>query len=135
MTKEQCDIFNSRLVGTMNHMLGIRFLPTDDESVLGEMPINENTVQYFGILHGGAALAMAETLAGAGSLAIVGEYARICGLQVSGNHIGMSATEGKVIGKATPIHIGRTTHIWNVEVRGEDGRLLSTERVTNMVLI
>ena len=53
----------------MNHMLGIRFLPTDDESVLGEMPINENTVQYFGILHGGAALAMAETLAGAGSLA------------------------------------------------------------------
>ena len=104
MTKEQCDIFNSRLVGTMN------------------------------ILHGGAALAMAETLAGAGSLAIVGEYARICGLQVSGNHIGMSAKEGKVIGKATPIHIGRTTHIWNVEIRGEDGKLLSTERVTNMVL-
>ena len=62
MTKEQCDIFNSRLVGTMNYTLGIRFLPTDDESVLGEMPINENTVQYFGNLHGGAALAMAETL-------------------------------------------------------------------------
>lgn len=97
MTQEQCDIFNSRLVGTMNHTLGIRFLPTDDESVLAEMPINENTVQYFGILHGGAALAMAETLAGAGSLAIVGEDARICGLQVSGNHVGMSAKEGKVI--------------------------------------
>jgi uncharacterized protein (TIGR00369 family) len=47
----------------------------------------------------------------------------------------MSAKEGKVIGKATPIHIGRTTHIWNVEVRGEDGRLLSTERVTNMILL
>ena len=139
MTKEQCDIFNSRLVGTMNHTLGIKFLPTDDESVLAEMPINENTVQYFGILHGGlhggAALAMAETVAGAGSLAIVGDDARICGLQVSGNHVGMSAKEGKVIGKATPIHIGRTTHIWNVEVRGEDGRLLSTERVTNMILL
>ena len=107
MTQEQCDIFNSRLVGSMNHTLRIRFLPTDDESVLAEMPINENTVQYFGILHGGAALAMAETVAGAGSLAIVGDDARICGLQVSGNHVGMSAKEG---------------------------RLLSTERVTNMVL-
>lgn len=134
MTKEQCDFYNGRLEGTLNKTLGIVFLQTDDSTVLAEMPINEHTRQYFGILHGGAALALAETVAGAGSLAIVGFDAKICGLQVTGNHVGMSSHEGKVYGKATPIHIGRTTHIWNVDITGEDGKLISTERVTNMIL-
>ena len=134
MTQEFCDKPNSRLDGTLNHTLGIVFLPSEGNTVKAEMPINEHTRQYFGILHGGAALAMAETLAGAGSLSVVGLDAKICGLQVTGNHVGMSPHEGKVIGIATPIHLGRSTHIWNVDVMSEEGKLISTERVTNMIL-
>lgn len=134
-TQEDCDKFNSMLTGTMNHTMGIRFLPSDDDAVYGEMPISSATRQYFGILHGGASLAMAETLAGAGSMHLIDtEKQKVCGLSVTGNHVGMSATEGKVYGKATLLHRGRTTHVWNVDITGEDGRLISTERVTNMII-
>lgn len=135
-TQEECERFNSQLKGTMIEVLGIRFLPSDDDVALAEMPICSATKQYFGILHGGASLALAETLAGAASLHAINydKTAKICGLQVTGNHVHMSATEGKVIAKATGIHVGKTTHIWNVDIFGEDGTLISTERVTNMVV-
>lgn len=137
LTKELCDKLNEGFEGTMNRTLGIRFLPSEDkDSVWGEMPINNNTRQYFGILHGGASLAFAETLAGCGSLCLIDfdKKKKVCGIEVTGNHIGMSATEGKVIGKATLVHAGKTLHIWNVDIKGEDGRLISTERVTNMII-
>lgn len=135
-TQEECDKLNSQLKNTMIETLGIRFLPSDDDVAMAEMPICPATKQYFGILHGGASLALAETIAGAASLHVINYdmSAKICGLQVTGNHVHMSATEGKVIAKATGIHVGRTTHIWNVDIFGEDGKLLSTERVTNMVV-
>lgn len=133
-TQEECDWMNQRMPDTMMEALGIRFLPTDDEVALAEMPIAGPTRQYFGVLHGGASLALAETVAGAGSLHLLGRNAKICGLQVNGSHVGMSPTEGKVYGRATLIHGGRTTHLWNVDVVDEEGRLISTVRVTNFVL-
>lgn len=129
-------MLNKQLKGTMIEALGIRFLPSDDDVALAEMPICPATRQYFGILHGGASLALAETVAGAGSLHII-EYddtKKICGTQVSGNHVAMSAAEGKVYGRGKIIHAGRSTHIWNVDIVGEDGTLISTERVENRVL-
>lgn len=122
--------------GTMIEAMDIRFVPTDDDAAVAEMPISEATKQYFGILHGGASLALAETVAGAGSLHLTGydENAKVCGVQVSGNHVSMSATEGKVFGRATLIHAGKSTHTWNVDIIGEDGRLISTERVMNRIL-
>lgn len=135
-SKEECHRLNTQLNGTMIEALGIRFLPSDDDVALAEMPICSATKQYFGILHGGASLALAETIAGAASLHVINydSSAKICGLQVTGNHVHMSATEGKVLAKATGIHVGKTTHIWNVDIFGEDGTLISTERVTNMVV-
>lgn len=134
LTQEECDIMNGQMYHTMVEALGIKFLPSDDDIAWAEMPINETTRQYFGILHGGASLALAETIAGAGSLHLVEGKKKICGMQVTGNHIEMSATEGKVYGKATLLHGGRTTHVWSVDIVGEDGKLISTERVTNYVL-
>lgn len=134
LTQEECDIMNGQMYHTMVEALGIKFLPSDDDIAWAEMPINEATRQYFGILHGGASLALAETIAGAGSLHLVEGKKKICGMQVTGNHIGMSATEGKVYGKATLLHGGRTTHVWSVDIVGEDGKLISTERVTNYIL-
>lgn len=122
--------------GTMVEALGIKFLPSDDEYALAEMPINSTTRQYFGILHGGASLTLAETVAGAGSVHLteLDENALICGTEVSGTHIAMSATDGKVFGKARLLHAGHSTHVWNVEIVGEDGTVISVERVTNRIL-
>lgn len=137
LTKDECDLLNSRMKGTMVAALGIKFIPTDDDAAVAEMPICDSTRQYFGILHGGASLALAETVAGAGSLHLT-EYdpsKKVCGVQVSGNHVAMSAMQGKVIGRATLVSAGRSTHVWNVDIFGEDGTLISTERVTNRILI
>ena len=122
--------------GTMVEALGIKFLPSDDEYALAEMPINSTTRQYFGIRHGGASLTLAETVAGAGSVHLteLDENALVCGTEVSGTHIAMSATDGKVFGKARLLHAGHSTHVWNVEIVGEDGTVISVERVTNRIL-
>lgn len=136
LTKEECDILNGKMHGTMVEALGIKFLPSDDEYALAEMPINSTTRQYFGILHGGASLTLAETVAGAGSVHMteLDENALVCGTEVSGTHIAMSATDGKVFGKARLLHAGHSTHVWNVEIVGEDGTVISVERVTNRIL-
>lgn len=135
LTQEECDFYNENLLHSMAGHLGMVFLPSDDEYVWAEMPIDERTCQYFGILHGGASLAMAETLAGVGSRHVLGDdQSRICGINVQGSHVGMSATSGKVRGRASLVHGGRTTHLWSVDILGEDDRLISTERVTNFII-
>lgn len=134
LTQELCDDINGRLKDTMLGAMGIKFLPTDEDIILAEMPISNATRQYFGILHGGASLAMAESVAGLGSLYLVNDEKLVCGSQVSGNHVAMSATSGKVYAKAKCLHEGKTQHIWNVDIVGEDGKLISTERVTNFIL-
>lgn len=136
LTKEECDKLNELSEGTMHGNMGVKYLPSDDDAVWGEMPISTATRQYFGILHGGASIAFAETLAGAGSLHLINydEQKKVCGINVTANHVAMSALEGKVYGKARLIHAGKTTHVWNVDITGEDGRLVSTERVTNMII-
>ena len=122
--------------GTMIEALGIRFVPTDDDAAVAEMPISDATRQYFGILHGGASLTLAETIAGAGSLHLIGydQSKVVCGVQVSGNHVAMSQKEGKVYGRATLVSAGKSTHVWNVDGVGEDGTLMSSERVMNRIL-
>ena len=136
LTQQECDLVHSKMHGTMVEAMHLRFLPSDDEWARCEMPITDTVRQYFGIVHGGASLALAETLAGVGSLHVTGfdPSVRICGTEVSGTHLAMSATEGKVYGRARLLHAGHSTHVWNVEVVGEDGTLLSAERVTNRIL-
>lgn len=136
LTQKECDFLHSRMQGTMIEALGIRFIPTDDDLAVAEMPINPSTRQYIGILHGGASLALAETIAGVGSLHLINydETHAVCGTEVSGSHVAMSATEGKVYGKARLIHAGRSTHVWNVDIVGEDGTVISAERVTNRIV-
>ena len=136
LTQKECDFLHTRMRGTMIEALGIRFIPTDDDIAVAEMPISPATRQYMGILHGGASLTLAETIAGVGSLHLIDydETHAVCGTEVSGSHVAMSATEGKVYGKARLVHAGRSTHVWNVEITGEDGTVLSSERVTNRII-
>ena len=136
LTQQECDLIHSRMHGTMVEAMQVRFLPSDDDVALCEMPITPTVRQYFGVLHGGASLALAETIAGAGSLHLIrfDPQALICGTEVSGTHLQMSATEGKVYGKARLLHAGHSTHVWLVDIVGEDGVLISSERVTNRIL-
>lgn len=122
--------------GTMIEALGIKFIPTNDDYAVAEMPICPATRQYMGILHGGASLTLAETIAGVGSLHLIeyDETCAVCGTEVSGSHVAMSANEGKVYGKARLVHAGRSTHVWNVGIEDEDGKIISVERVTNRII-
>ncbi len=120
--------------GTLMESLGIVYTVVNEGYVEGEMMVNERTIQPWKILHGGAALALAETLGGLGSQLIIDSEKYVAvGSQVSANHVGMSKGE-KVIGEAKIIHKGRRTHVWNIDVKNEDGSLVSTVRLTNQII-
>ena len=118
----------------MIEALGIRFVPSDDDVALAEMPISPATRQYFGILHGGATLALAETVAGLGSMIACQPDETVVGMQVSGNHVS-SAHEGDTVrAVCLPVHLGRSSHVWNVDVYTSTGKLVSSIRVVNSVM-
>ncbi|MGL5261103.1 MAG: Cof-type HAD-IIB family hydrolase [Bacteroides sp.] len=114
--------------------LGIQYTYAAEGRIEATMPVDERTRQPFGILHGGATLALAETIAGLGSMVIVEPDEFVVGMQVSGNHIS-SAHEGDTVrAVATLIHRGRSSHIWNVDVFTSTDKLVSSIRVMNSVL-
>ncbi len=136
LTQEECDFLHTRMKGTLIEALGMRFIPTNDEYAVAEMPISPSTRQYLGILHGGASLSLAETIAGVGSLHLTHfdpDYA-VCGTEINASHVAMSATEGKVYGKAKLVYAGKSTHVWTVDIVGEDGTIISAERVSNRII-
>lgn len=114
--------------------LGIEFTGYTGTTVEARMPVHSPTQQPMGYLHGGASLALAETVGSAGSLFLVDPTKfNVFGMQVTGNHIS-SIREGWVIARATIIHQGRTSHVWDVEIRDTDGKLISVARVTNAIV-
>ena len=133
LTEKECEVMNALSKDTLMEALGMRFVPTDDDVVVVKMPISKSNRQHMGIVHGGAYLALAETVAGAGSLHVAGLDAKVCGIEVSGNHVQMSPFEGYVTGVGSLISAGHTIHVWNVDVKDEEGNLLSTIRVVNRI--
>lgn len=120
--------------GTLMETLGINFTHLSPGRIEAEMPVEKRTCQPFGILHGGATLALAETVAGQGSMILCGEDEVAAGIQVSGNHIS-SAKEGETVrAVGTIIHKGRSTHVWNVDIFSPTGKLVSSVRVVNSIL-
>ncbi len=114
--------------------LGIEFTGYTETTVEARMPVHAPTHQPMGYLHGGASLALAETVGSAGSLFLVDPTKfNVFGMQVTGNHIS-SIREGWVIARATIIHQGRTSHVWDVEIRDTDDKLISVARVTNAIV-
>lgn len=134
LTHKECEILNAHRSGTLMEALCMSFIPSDDDKVVVEMPIIPATSQHLGIVHGGAYLALAETVAGAGSMHVAGFDALVCGVEVSGNHLRMSPTEGKVYGRGTLLVKGHTLHVWNVDIVDESGQVLSTSRVVNRIM-
>ena len=128
------DELNAQAQSTLMGNLGIQYTYADKSRVEATMPVDHRTRQPFGILHGGATLALAETVAGLGSLIVCKPDEIIVGMQVSGNHIS-SAHEGDTVrAVATVVHQGRSTHVWNVDVFTSTNKLVSSIRVVNSVM-
>jgi 1,4-dihydroxy-2-naphthoyl-CoA hydrolase len=114
--------------------LGIEFLEFSDNFIVARMPVDKTKLQPMGILHGGASLALAETVASAGSILQVDETKfDVLGLQVIGNHVSTSGT-GEVTAKAELVHKGNYTHIWDVKIVSDSGKMICIARVTNMIV-
>lgn len=128
------DLLNERARHALMGNLGIQYTYASDERVEATMPVDYRTRQPFGILHGGATLALAETVAGLGSMIICESDEIVVGMQVSGNHIS-SVHEGDTVrAVATIVHKGRSSHVWNVDVFTSTNKLVSSIRVVNSVI-
>ncbi|MFT4072535.1 MAG: Cof-type HAD-IIB family hydrolase [Dysgonamonadaceae bacterium] len=114
--------------------LGIQYTYADESRIEATMPVDERTRQPFGILHGGATLALAETLAGIGSLLICPPDEIAVGMQISGNHISSAHQGDTVRAVATIVHKGRSSHVWNIDVFTSTGKLISSVRVVNSIM-
>lgn len=128
------DQLNARAKHALMGNLGIQYTYASENRVEATMPVDERTRQPFGILHGGATLALAETVAGLGSMLLAQPDEMVVGMQVSGSHMS-SAHEGDTVrAVATIIHKGRSSHVWNVDVFTSTDKLVSSVRVVNSIL-
>ena len=128
------DQLNAQARHALMGNLGIQYTYASEDRVEATMPVDHRTRQPFGILHGGATLALAETVAGLGSMILCQPDEIVVGMQVSGNHIS-SAHEGDTVrAVGTIVHKGRSSHVWNVDVFTSTNKLVSSVRVVNSVM-
>ena len=133
-TEIPLDQLNARGRHALMGNLGIQYTYASETRIEATMPVDERTRQPFGILHGGATLALAETVAGLGSMILAKPDEMVVGMQVSGNHMS-SAHEGDTVrAVGTIIHKGRSSHVWNVDVFTSTDKLVSSVRVVNSIL-
>jgi 1,4-dihydroxy-2-naphthoyl-CoA hydrolase len=125
---------NGRGQGSLIGHLGIEVIEAGEDYLKARMPVDERTRQPAGVLHGGATVALAETLASWAAAYVVDRTRHHCvGLEINANHVRPIAS-GFVFGTARPLHLGRTTHVWEVKVTEEKDRLVAVARVTMAVL-
>ena len=119
---------------TLVEHLGMRVTEVGDEHVRGTMPVDERTRQPFGLLHGGASVALAESLGSlAANLVLDVDKEMAVGLDINANHV-RSATSGIVTGTARAIHLGRSTQVWEIRIEDEQGNLICISRLTMAVV-
>jgi 1,4-dihydroxy-2-naphthoyl-CoA hydrolase len=120
---------------TLMETLGIEIESITESSIRGSMPVDDRTVQYYRMLHGGASVAFAESLASLASLAHVDvKKEKVVGLEINANHIRGVAHGGKVWGEGKPLHIGKRTQVWEIEIKNAEGKLVCVSRCTIAVV-
>jgi 1,4-dihydroxy-2-naphthoyl-CoA hydrolase len=125
---------NARGARTMLRPLDIRFTEIGEDFVRGTMPVDERTHQPYGLLHGGASVALAETLGSTGANLCVDPARHFCvGQEINANHL-RSVRAGLVTGTARPAHLGGRSQVWNIEIRDETDALVCISRLTVAVL-
>ena len=133
--KEIIRRINESIQNTMTSAIGIEITDIGDDFISGKMPVDERTVQPFGLLHGGASAALAETLGSiAGGIKVYSNNETVVGIEINANHL-QSAREGWVYGKATPIRIGKKIQVWDIRITNESDELVCVSRLTLAVIL
>lgn len=128
------DELNALNKNTMGEFLGIEYTEIGENYLCGRMPVDSRTRQPLGLLHGGASVVLAETLGSVAAICCVNRETHYCvGLEINANHV-KSVRDGYVYGKATAVHIGGTTQIWEIRITTESGGLVCISRITMAVL-
>jgi 1,4-dihydroxy-2-naphthoyl-CoA hydrolase len=132
--REKLKRINENIQNTMTSTIGIEITDIGDDFICGKMPVDERTTQPFGLLHGGASAALAETLGSiGGGIKVYSNNETVVGVEINANHL-KSARDGWVYGKATPIRIGKKNQVWNIEITNEDDDLICVSRLTLVVI-
>ena len=128
------DDLNNYQQHTLVTHLGIRYTEIGDDYLKAVMPVDERTKQPAGILHGGASVALAETLGSTGANLVVDRAKKLCvGLDINANHV-RAMRSGTVTGTARPLHIGGSTQVWEIRITDDQDRLVCVSRITLAVL-
>ncbi len=127
-------VMNQKSDTTLLGALGIKITRITEDEIEGTMPVDHRTHQPFGLLHGGASVALAETLGSIGANLCVDPKEFYCvGLDINANHI-TGVRAGLVTGIAKPLHVGRTTQVWEIRIKSEEGKLVCVSRLTMAVI-
>ncbi|HNP23771.1 MAG TPA: hotdog fold thioesterase [Panacibacter sp.] len=119
---------------TMGEHLGMRYIEIGDDYLKATMPVDHRTRQPYGLLHGGASAALAETLGSVASALVIDPRKFMCvGIEINANHV-RGVKEGIVTGTCTPIHIGASTHVWDIRIHDERNKLVCISRLTVAIL-
>ncbi len=127
------DELNALSQGTLMEPLGIRFTELGADYLRGTMLVDARTRQPYGLLHGGASVALAETLGSSAGGLCVGPDQGVVGIEINANHL-RGVREGLVVGTARPIHVGRSTQVWEIKIEDERGRPVCVSRLTLAVI-
>ena len=134
MILDTVEKLNQASAGTLMESLHIRFVRFADDCLVADMPVNSSSIQPYGFLHGGATVALAESVGGALSLlSIDGSIFIAVGIEINANHL-LPAKEGKVTAKAMFLHKGNSIHVVDIRVTDDAGKLISVCRLTNKIL-
>ncbi len=124
----------ARFAGSLPGHFGIRIIEVGEDFLTAEMPVDDRHVQPYGILHGGASVVLAETLGSIASTLTLPEGRRAVGLEVNANHVAAVPKGEVVTATCRPLHLGRTTQVWQTEIRRSDGKLACVSRLTTAVV-
>ena len=127
------DALNRGNADTAGDNLGLEFLEVGDDYITARLPVDHRTRQPYGLFHGGMSVVLAETLGSCGAMFSCPEGHMAVGLDINANHL-RPVTSGWVTGKATPVHLGRTTQVWAIELRDDAGYLTCVSRLTVAIL-
>lgn len=127
------DQMNALSRGTVAEVLGIEITEVGADYVRGRMPVDARTRQPYGLLHGGSSVVLAETLGSIAGALVVGDDARVVGLDINANHV-RGVREGFVTGTARALHIGRSTQVWEIRIESDAAQLVCVSRLTLSVV-
>jgi 1,4-dihydroxy-2-naphthoyl-CoA hydrolase len=127
---------NTTSKNTIGEHIGIEFIDFGDDFISAKMPVDERTVQPMRILHGGASVVLAETLGSVASTLCIEDWSKktAVGLEINANHLSPGRFGSFVVGTVRPVRVGKSVHVWNIEIKTPEGKLICVSRLTTAII-